>query len=104
MLVKTSEGITVYGVDSKQLEAPRRTYLPGEVIDVRFELSNRLAPGIYYLNCGVRLDQPDRIEFVSRRVDAALVKIVDSSPSTIIVGLVDMEANLVLASTSMAVA
>jgi lipopolysaccharide transport system ATP-binding protein len=104
MLVKTREGITVYGVDSKQLEAPRRTYLPGEVIDVRFELSNRLAPGIYYLNCGVRLDQPDRIEFVSRRVDAALVKIVDSSPSTIIVGLVDMEANLVLASTSMAVA
>ena len=74
------------------------------MIDVRSELSNRLAPGIYYLNCGVRLDRPDRIEFVSRRVDAALVKIVDSSPSTIIVGLVDMEANLVLASTSMAVA
>ena len=104
MLVKTREGITVYGVDSKQLKAPRKRYLPGEVIDVRFELSNRLAPGIYYLNCGVRLDYPDRIEFVSRRVDAALVKIVDRSPSTVIVGLVDMEANLVLASTSMAVA
>jgi lipopolysaccharide transport system ATP-binding protein len=100
MLVKTREGVTVYGVDSSQLHAHTRKYLPGEVIDVRFELSNRLAPGIYYLNCGVRLDHPDRIEFLSRRVDAALIKIVDSSPSTIIVGLLDMEANLVLATAS----
>jgi lipopolysaccharide transport system ATP-binding protein len=91
-------------VDSKQLEVQRRRYLPGELIDVRFELSNRLGPGIYYLNCGVRLDLHDRIEFVSRRVDAAMVRIVDSAPSTIIVGLVNMKANLVLATTSVAIA
>ena len=104
MLVKTREGVTVYGVDSKQLEVQRRRYLPGELIDVRFELSNRLGPGIYYLNCGVRLDLQDRIEFVSRRVDAAMVRIVDSAPSTIIVGLVNMKANLVLATSDVAVA
>ena len=104
MLVKTREGVTVYGVDSKELKAQRRRYLPGELIDVRFELSNRLGPGIYYLNCGVRLDLHDRIEFVSRRVDAAMVRIVDGAPSTIIVGLVNMKANLVLATTSVAVA
>jgi len=104
MLVKTREGVTVYGVDSKELKVQRRRYLPGELIDVRFELSNRLGPGIYYLNCGVRLDLHDRIEFVSRRVDAAMVRIVDSAPSTIIVGLVNMKADLVLATTHVAVA
>jgi len=104
MLVKTREGISVYGIDSKQLKTPRKRYMPGEVVDVRFELSNHLAPGIYYLNCGVRLDLHDRVEFVSRRVDAALVRIIDSSPSTIVVGLVDMKADLVLATTSVAVA
>ena len=104
MLIKTREGVTVYGVDSRQLGVQRRRYLPGELIDVRFELSNRLGPGIYYLNCGVRLDLHDRIEFVSRRVDAAMVRIVDSAPSTIIVGLVNMKANLVLAPTNVTIA
>jgi lipopolysaccharide transport system ATP-binding protein len=104
MLVKTREGVTVYGVDSKQLKTQRRRYLPGELVDVRFELSNQLGPGIYYLNCGVRLDLQDRIEFVSRRVDAAMVRIVDNAPSTIIVGLVNMNANLVLATTSVSIA
>jgi lipopolysaccharide transport system ATP-binding protein len=104
MLIKTREGVTVYGVDSRQLGVQRRRYLPGELIDVRFGLSNRLGPGIYYLNCGVRLDLHDRIEFVSRRVDAAMVRIVDSAPSTIIVGLVNMKANLVLAPTNVTVA
>jgi lipopolysaccharide transport system ATP-binding protein len=104
MLVKTREGVTIYGVDSKQLNVQHRRYLPGELVDVRFELSNRLGPGIYYLNCGVRLDLHDRVEFVSRRVDAAMVRIVDNVPSTIIVGLVNMKANLVLATTSIAVA
>ena len=104
MLLKTREGVTVYGVDSKQLKVQRRRYLPGELVDVRFKLSNRLGPGIYYLNCGVRVDLHDRSEFVSRRVDAAMVRIVDSAPSTIIVGLVNMKADLVLATTHVAVA
>ena len=70
---------------------------------VRFELSNRLGLGIYYLNCGVKAGPAHHIEFVSRRVDAAMVRIVDSAPSTIIVGLVNMKANLILATTNVAV-
>lgn len=104
MLVKTREGVTIYGVDSSQLDVPRRRYVAGEVVGVRFELSNRLAPGVYYLNCGVRLDHRDRTEFVSRRVDAALLRITDRTPSTVIVGLLDMEAKLVLTAASTAVA
>ena len=103
MLVKTREGVTIYGVDSSQLDVLRRRYTAGEVIGVRFELSNRLAPGVYYLNCGVRLDHQDRTEFVSRRVDAALLRITDRTPSTVIVGLLDMEAKLVLTAASTAV-
>lgn len=105
MLIKTREGVTVYGVDSRHLNAPRTKYASGDVIDVRFELENRLAPGIYYLNCGVRLDhRPDGIEFLSRRVDAALLRISESAPSTIIVGLLDMEAKLAVSAADAAIA
>ena len=94
MLLKTREGIALYGVDARQLDAPPAAYARGDVASVRFELSNCLAPGVYYLNCGVRLDHHNRVEFLSRRIDTALVKVVESAAPTVAIGLVDMEARL----------
>lgn len=94
MMLKTREGVMLYGVDSKQLGVAQRSYSPGEIIDVRFGLSNCLAPGVYYLNCGVRLDHEGGTEFLSRRVDAVLVRITHRTPSTVVGGVLDMDAKL----------
>jgi lipopolysaccharide transport system ATP-binding protein len=94
MMVKTKEGVALYGVDSGLLGVPPRAYGAGEIVEVGFELANGLAPGVYYLNCGVRIDHDEGTEFLSRRVDAALVRVTRGTGTPATVGLVDMAAHL----------
>ena len=94
MMLKTREGVAIYGVDSSRWDAPPSAYAAGDVADIRFDLSNRLAPGVYYLNCGVKTFSGDGVEFLSRRVDAAIIRITGGSMSTALVGLVDLNARL----------
>lgn len=94
MMIKTREGVAIYGVDSTCWDAVPTTYAEGAVVDVRFELSNRLAPGVYYLNCGVKTFSGEGVEFLSRRIDTAIIRVTGGSMSTTLVGLVDMAARL----------
>ncbi len=94
MMIKTREGVALYGVDSTRWDTTRRNYLPGEIADVRFELTNWLAPGVYYLNCGVKVNSGSHIEFLSRRIDTAIIRVTASATSTALIGLVDLEASL----------
>lgn len=94
MMIKTKEGVALFGVDSTKLQIARRTYSPGDVADVRFTLINPLAPGVYYLNCGVKVISGNNVEFLSRRIDTAIVRVTESAASVGLVGLVDMEAHL----------
>jgi lipopolysaccharide transport system ATP-binding protein len=68
--------------------------MAGDRIEVAFELNNTLAPGIYYLNCGVRMDTEQGVVFLSRRMDAAILRVSSSSTTTVITGLTDMAASL----------
>jgi homopolymeric O-antigen transport system ATP-binding protein len=102
MMLKTREGVALYGVDSGHLGTPQRSYSPGQIIDVRFELSNSLAPGVYYLNCGVKLDHENGAEFLIRRIDAALVRVTQRAASTVAVGLLDMTARMTVTSGNQA--
>mgnify|MGYP000043385308 CR=1 FL=1 len=99
MMLKTREGVALYGVDSQQLPSESRGFRAGETVQVEFTLANPLAPGVYYLNCGVRDDGTDGIEFLSRRVDAALLKVIHSSETSVVTGLVEMKANLSVSSS-----
>jgi lipopolysaccharide transport system ATP-binding protein len=94
MMLKTREGVALYGVDSKQLVAETRSFQAGDTVEVDFILENPLAPGVYYLNCGVRLDGNDGVEFLSRRVDSALLRVTAGVTSSVVTGLVEMQANL----------
>ncbi len=94
MLLKTREGIALYGVDARQLDIRPTSYARGDVVTVRFELSNCLAPGVYYMNCGVRLDHAGGVEFLSRRIDTALLRVIEGAAPTVAIGLLDMEARL----------
>ncbi len=94
MMLRTAEGVAVYGTDSMQLGHPQRDFSSGESVDVCFHLSNQLAPGVYYLNCGVRVDLEDRVEFLTRRLDTTLIRITQRQSSTVALGLLDMQARL----------
>ena len=94
MMIKTKEGVALFGIDSTRLHIARRIYSPGDVADVRFTLINPLAPGIYYFNCGVKVMSGNNVEFLSRRIDTAILRVTESAASTALVGLVDMEASL----------
>lgn len=96
MMLKTKEGFALYGVDSKNNKTHQKSFIKGDVIEVSFRLSNPLAPGVYYLNCGVRLDHDLGTEFLSRRVDSALLKVTKAEASTVLSGLLEMHADIVL--------
>jgi lipopolysaccharide transport system ATP-binding protein len=94
MMLKTVEGITLYGVDSALLKLKAKYYAAGETVEVQFSLTNLLAQGVYYLNCGVRIKTINGDEFLSRRVDSAILRITAGPSSTVATGLVEMGAKL----------
>jgi lipopolysaccharide transport system ATP-binding protein len=94
MMLKTREGIALYGVDSTLLgNAPSKARV-GELLDVTFDLANVLAPGVYYLNCGVRIHNASDVEFLCRRVDSEIMRVTASPISTVSTGVVEMGARL----------
>ena len=98
MMLKTREGNAVYGTDSS-LIGPAQSDVPvdveaGSVIDVVFEIDTHLAPDQYFLNCGVRRGHDDESAFLSRRVDAAILRVSSSPVSSALVGPADLRGRL----------
>jgi lipopolysaccharide transport system ATP-binding protein len=94
MMLKTVEGVALYGVDTLAQRPARRVRQAGEEVEVCFALESPLAPGHYYLNCGVREDGADGDEFLCRRVDAAILRVAGSAATTAVVGLVELKARV----------
>lgn len=92
MMLKNREGIALYGVDSKLLKCIWPPQNTGDSATIKFELNNYLAPGTYYLNCGVRIETPTGDEFLSRRVDSAILRVTKSDASTTGLGVIEMNA------------
>lgn len=94
MLIKTLEGIALYGTDSKSLGKPLSEVGPDTKHLVRFRMSCHLAAGTYFLNCGIR-DRVDAGHFLHRRVDSMMFKVtkeVDTGQA----GLVNLGADLIV--------
>lgn len=98
MMIKTKEGVALYGVDSNKLMSESRYFQAGEVVDVDFTFENPLAPGVYYLNCGLRMDNPNGVEFLSRRIDSAILRVTSGLSSTAVVGTIELSASLAISS------
>jgi lipopolysaccharide transport system ATP-binding protein len=94
MLLKTREGVALFGTDTTSIEFDKFTAKPGDYYEVVFELENILAPGIYYFNCGARLETDNGVEFISRRIDSAILRITKSDNQTAATGIVEMMAKL----------
>jgi len=74
MLIKTLEGIALYGTDSASLAQPMPAVPFGKKLSVRFRMRCDLAEGVYFLNCGIR-DGLDAGIFYHRRVDVVMFKV-----------------------------
>jgi len=96
MMLKTREGVAVYGTDSTALRMPNRRRRAGEELEVRFSLAGPLAPGLYFLICGVREHRADKVEFLSRRVDSAILRVTAGPSSTAATGIVELGAAMQL--------
>ena len=98
MMLKTREGNAVYGTDSSLLSEAQSSvpvhFEAGSVIDVVFEIDTHLAPDQYFLNCGVRREHDGESAFLSRRVDAAILRVSSSPTSSALVGPADLRGRL----------
>lgn len=94
VMIKTREGIALFGTDSMSQNHHAGTIEAGTTVEVRFAMQNNLAPGTYYVNCGIRDPRSETAAFIHRRVDAVIFRITKGNTSTPFAGLVDMAASL----------
>lgn len=95
-MVKTKEGSTVFGTDSKTLSRPSGSLAAGEELEVVFRIENNLAPGTYFLNCGIRDSLGDETSYIHRRVDTMMFKVLRNDQSTAAVGVAEVNASIEL--------
>lgn len=91
-MIKTREGVAIYGTDTTRVEVHPPEVFPGTVLHVKFVLQSVLAPGTYYLNCGVREDRQDGPVFLHRKVDTLIFRVTAEGRETVGAGLADMQA------------
>jgi lipopolysaccharide transport system ATP-binding protein len=56
LTVKTVDGITVFGSNSRERDVPTRGHVSGDETVVRFSFVARLVPGEYFISLGVAVD------------------------------------------------
>ncbi len=74
MLIKTVDGISVYGTNTASLQYPDE-FFPGDKVLVRFLLDGNLVAGTYYLNVGSTHKTQDGERVLHRRVDCLIFRI-----------------------------
>lgn len=94
MLVKTLEGIALYGTDSRSLQKPLGDIQAGSSFIVRFRMKCYLSAGTYFLNCGIR-DRLNDGNYLHRRVDVMMFKVIKESDIEQ-AGFANLCANLVV--------
>ena len=94
MMLKTRDGEAVFGTDSSRVGGAPEAAVAGQTYVAEFLIDTHLAPDQYFLNCGVRRDTVDDSVFLSRRIDAATLKVSSSEQSSSLVGAADLRARL----------
>lgn len=84
MMLTDREGVCVFGVNSSGTRLSRHTYNENDLVNVRFELTNNLGPGVYYLTCGIHAPDADRgLIYTQRRVDNQILRSVGRGAETV---------------------
>lgn len=90
-LIKTMEGISLYGADTITLGEEVESCEAGNNVEITFRIENHLAAGTYFLNCGIRDESGEKPVFLHRRVDVAILKVTQQK-ETSQAGLVNLAA------------
>jgi lipopolysaccharide transport system ATP-binding protein len=97
MQLKTREGIVVFGTNSEFIGQEVKSVLSGDLVKVRFNVNNNLAPGFYFLTCGVKSKANKRgDDFLHRRLDVLTLKVLAYPETSVAIGLVELDAKLSL--------
>jgi len=95
MMIKTREGLGLFGTDTSELaEFSHRPFRAGETITLRYDIGNAFAPGVYYINCGVRDDRSDDPVFLHRRLDTKLFRVRSDQNTAVKSGLINVPAEI----------
>lgn len=91
--IKTKEGVTVYGVNSKTLDVAEFKHLgtQGQVIGVVLNFECRLAPGDYLVSIGVATMDGEQVIPHDRRYDSLHLQV---SHETSFFGLIDLRGKM----------
>ena len=77
LTVKTVDGITVYGANTRARNTTVRDHVAGDVGTVKFQMWLRLIPGDYFVSLGVAVDDDEHDNIaVDRRFDLLLLHVV----------------------------
>lgn len=73
-LIKTLDGISIYGVDSYQIDGGTFELFENKSTTIRFTMNNNLMPGRYSLNVGLK-NKTGEPPFIHRKIDSIIFEI-----------------------------
>lgn len=97
-MIKTVGGLAVYGTDSERLGHTTGSFAAPATVEIGFECRAALAPGTYFLNCGIR-EPGGGDTFIHRRVDTLAFR-VSGEPGASPLGVADLDAHLFIEATA----
>ncbi|WP_413285385.1 ABC transporter ATP-binding protein [Vibrio sp. MA40-2] len=95
MMLKTKDGISVYGIDTSNVEIFNVNSFERGCYKIKISIENKFSPGTYYLNCGIR-EHSDSDEYLHRRLDCGILNIIEESDVFVKHGLINarFESNI----------
>jgi lipopolysaccharide transport system ATP-binding protein len=92
-MIKNREGLNLFGIDTADDKAlSDRAFQEGESLCFRYQIGNAFAPGVYYINCGVRDDRSADPVFLHRRLDTQLFRVRSDEKTTVKSGIINVPA------------
>lgn len=91
--IKTTDGVVIYGINSAHLREEMAELAPLMSYEVAFRLENKLAPGSYFITCGLKEGGVNSDSFSCRVVDGAVFRVTDREFSTVARGMIDLRAS-----------
>ncbi|PCM45250.1 ABC transporter ATP-binding protein [Marinobacter sp. ANT_B65] len=94
-MIKTREGLSLFGLDTSDHPAfSGRRFHKNETLTLKYCLANAFAPGVYYVNCGVRDDRSKELVFLHRRLDTLLFRVRTDDNTTVKSGLINVPVEI----------
>ncbi len=86
IMIKNKDGVSVFGTDSGRVPMATKFFKAQETHQICFSVENNLAPGIYFINFGLRPANNSYSDFIDRIIDAETLMVTSNDLTTALVG------------------